>query len=262
MTPPPMTRFRPCIDLHQGTVKQIVGGSLRDDETGPVENFVADKAAGWFAAKFRDDQLTGGHIIKLGPGNDEAAMEALAAWPGGFQIGGGIAESNATHWLDAGASHVIVTSALFDATGKFQQESLRSLSQKVGKDKLVIDLSCRRTARGWTVAMNRWQTLTDLTVSHDVLDFLAPFCDEFLIHAADVEGLCRGIDAELVALLGTWGKCPVTYAGGAASMDDVRIVEAAGNGSVDVTVGSALDLFGGHGVTYAELVAWNHRPHL
>lgn len=243
-------------------MKQIVGGSLRDDETGPVENFVADKGAGWFAVKFRDDQLTGGHIIKLGPGNDEAAMEALAAWPGGFQIGGSIGESNATRWLDAGASHVIVTSALFDATGKFQQESLRSLSQKVGKDKLVIDLSCRRTARGWTVAMNRWQTLTELTVSHDVLDFLTPFCDEFLIHAADVEGLCRGIDAELVALLGAWGKCPLTYAGGAASMNDVRLVETAGKGGVDVTVGSALDLFGGSGLTYAELVAWNHRPDL
>jgi phosphoribosylformimino-5-aminoimidazole carboxamide ribotide isomerase len=254
-----MTKFRPCIDLHQGKVKQIVGGSLRDDGAGPTENFVSDRPAGWFAGCFRDDGLTGGHVIKLGPGNDLAAREALAAYPGGLQIGGGIHEANAAEWLTAGASHVIVTSALFDADGKFLEETLRSLVGKIGKDKLVIDLSCRRTADGWTVAMNRWQTLTELTVNHATLDRLAPFCDEFLIHAADVEGLCRGIDAELVEVLGNWGKCPVTYAGGAATMADLIQVEQAGRGMVDVTVGSALDLFGGKGFVYKDLVAWNRR---
>jgi phosphoribosylformimino-5-aminoimidazole carboxamide ribotide isomerase len=254
-----MTKFRPCIDLHQGKVKQIVGGSLRDDGTGPTENFVSDRPAGWFAQCFRDDGLTGGHVIKLGPGNDLAAREALAAYPGGLQIGGGIHEGNAAEWLTAGASHVIVTSALFDADGKFLDEVLRSLVGKIGKDKLVIDLSCRRTANGWTVAMNRWQTLTELTVNQATLDRLAPFCDEFLIHAADVEGLCRGIDAELVEVLGNWGKCPVTYAGGAATMADLLQVEQAGRGMVDITVGSALDLFGGKGLVYKDLVAWNGR---
>jgi phosphoribosylformimino-5-aminoimidazole carboxamide ribotide isomerase len=254
-----MTRFRPCIDLHQGKVKQIVGGSLRDVGAGPTENFVSDRPAGWFAECFRDDALTGGHVIKLGPGNDEAAREALAAYPGGLQIGGGIHEGNAAEWLEAGASHVIVTSTLFDAEGKFLEEVLRSLVEKIGQDKLVIDLSCRRTTRGWTVAMNRWQTLTEMTVDHATLDRLAPFCDEFLIHAADVEGLCRGIDAELVELLGNWGKCPVTYAGGAATMEDLLLVEQAGRGSVDVTVGSALDLFGGKGLIYSDLVTWNRR---
>ncbi len=254
-----MTKFRPCIDLHQGKVKQIVGGSLRDDGAGPTENFVSDRPAGWFAERFRDDGLTGGHVIKLGPGNDLAAREALAAYPGGLQIGGGIHEGNAAGWLTAGASHVIVTSALFDADGKFLDEVLRSLVGKIGKDKLVIDLSCRRTADGWTVAMNRWQTLTELTVNHATLDRLAPFCDEFLIHAADVEGLCRGIDGELVEVLGNWGKCPVTYAGGAATMADLLQVEQTGRGAVDVTVGSALDLFGGKGLVYNDLVAWNER---
>lgn len=254
-----MTKFRPCIDLHQGKVKQIVGGSLRDDGPGPTENFVSEHSSAWFAERFREDALTGGHVIKLGPGNDAAAREALAAWPGGLQIGGGIDEGNAANWLDAGASHVIVTSALFDKEGKFQEETLRSLVEKIGKNRLVIDLSCRATPGGWTVAMNRWQTLTELTVDHATLDRLAPFCDEFLIHAADVEGLCRGIDAELVAHLGNWGEIPITYAGGAATMADLLLVEEAGLGRVDVTVGSALDLFGGKGLIYKDLADWNHR---
>lgn len=255
-----MTRFRPCIDLHQGKVKQIVGGSLRDDGAGPVENFVSDKAPAWFAETFRNNALTGGHVIQLGPGNDEAAREALAAWPSGLQIGGGISASNAKDWLDAGASHVIVTSALFDADGKFLEPALDALVKTIGAEKLVIDLSCRRTPDGWTVAMNRWQTLTNLDVTAATLDRLAPHCAEFLIHAADVEGLCGGIDAELVSLLGNWGKIPVTYAGGAATMADLRLVEIAGRGNVDVTVGSALDLFGGKGLAYKDLVIWNRRP--
>jgi phosphoribosylformimino-5-aminoimidazole carboxamide ribotide isomerase len=254
-----MTRFRPCIDLHQGRVKQIVGGSLRDDGSAPLENFVSEHPAGWFAATFRADELSGGHVIKLGPGNDAAAREALAAWPGGLQLGGGIDATQAASWLDTGASHVIVTSALFDAQGCPLPEALAALVKAVGRERIVIDLSCRRTAAGWTVAMNRWQTLTRVPVDHATLDHFAPSCAEFLIHAADVEGLCRGIDAELVALLGAWGKLPITYAGGAASLADVALVEQAGQGRVDVTVGSALDLFGGSGVSYHDLLAWNRR---
>lgn len=254
-----MTRFRPCIDLHNGQVKQIVGGTLRDEGPGPRENFVSEKPAGWFAGKFRDDRLTGGHVIKLGPGNDDAAREALAAWPGGMQIGGGINADNAREWLDAGASHVIVTSALFDKAGKFLPEVLERLVSAIGRDRLVIDLSCRSNGDGWIVAMNRWQTPTDLEVDHATLDRLAPFCAEFLIHAADVEGLCRGIDVDLVSMLGAWGNLPVTYAGGAASMADIELLDWAGQGVVDVTVGSALDLFGGSGVNYSELVKWTHR---
>ena len=255
-----MTKFRPCIDLHQGRVKQIVGGSLRDDGTAPTENFVAEQPARWFAEKFRADDLGGGHVIKLGPGNDAAAREALAAWPGGLQLGGGMDAGNAASWVDAGASHVIVTSVLFDAQGGFQPAALAALVKAVGRERLVIDLSCRRSPHGWTVAMNRWQTLTELHLTPTTLDSLAPHCAEFLIHAADVEGLCGGIDAELVSLLGSWGKIPLTYAGGAATMDDLQLVASAGLGRVDVTVGSALDLFGGTGLVYHNLVAWNQRP--
>ena len=253
-----MTRFRPCIDLHQGKVKQIVGGTLRDDGPGPRENFVATAGAGEFAVKFRGDGLTGGHVIKLGPGNDEAAKEALAAWPVGLQIGGGIDAGNAGEWLAAGASHVIVTSWLFES-GRFSAARVEELAGTIGAGKLVIDLSCRRTAQGWTVAMDRWQTLTDLDVTPATLDRLAPWCDEFLIHAADVEGLCGGIDGDLVAMLGAWGGRPTTYAGGAASMADLEKVQDLSGGRVDVTVGSALDLFGGTGVRYEDLVAWNRR---
>ena len=254
-----MTRFRPCIDLHQGKVKQIVGGSLKDEGEGPTENFVAENPPEWFATQFRDDQLTGGHVIKLGPGNDEAARAALGAWPGGLQIGGGIKAENAAEWLDAGASHVIVTSALFDSEAKFQQSVLDELIKVIGKDKLVIDLSCRRQNEGWVVAMNRWQTLTDLALTHETLDGLAPYCDEFLIHAADVEGLCNGIDEKLVELLGKWGKIPVTYAGGATRMDELEAIHSCSHGRVDVTVGSALDLFGGNSLSYQDLVGWNRR---
>ena len=264
-----MTKFRPCIDLHDGQVKQIVGGSLRDSETTTtsetksaaenslVENFVAKHPAEWFARKYAEDKLTGGHVIKLGPGNDPAAKAALAAYPQGLQIGGGINLDNAVQWLDAGASHVIVTSWLFDPQGRFQSQRLDRLVAAVGKQRIVVDLSCKRTNDGWTVAMNRWQTLTNLNVDTSTLDRLADRCDEFLIHAADVEGLCQGIDTDLVRLIGDWGKIAVTYAGGVAKMADVELIDDLSNGSIDVTVGSALDLFGGTGVRYDELVSRN-----
>jgi len=254
-----MTKFRPCIDLHDGKVKQIVGGSLRDDGSGLRENFVSDRGAGEFAALYRANGLIGGHVIKLGSGNDTAAREALEAWPGGLHVGGGINGDNAETWLAHGASHVIVTSWLFDSAGKFLPERLETLHRRVGAERLVIDLSCRRTANGWTVAMNRWQTLTDLDVTPTTLAALAGSCAEFLVHAADVEGLCGGIDEELVAMLGRWAGKPMTYAGGAATMDDVLLVDRASGGALDLTIGSALDIFGGRGVRYAELVEWNRR---
>ncbi len=256
-----MTKFRPCIDLHDGQVKQIVGGTLKDNAS-PVENFVSSRSPSWFAAKYAADGLMGGHVIKLGPGNDEAARQALAAFPGGMQVGGGISAESARFWLDCGASHVIITSWLFSPDGKLRHDRLQEIRDAVGAERLVIDLSCRRVtqdngAPGWRVAMNRWQTLTDVTVSEQTLSFLAEFAAEFLVHAADVEGLCSGIDHELVAMLGQWGQLPMTYAGGAASMADVQLVRTASAGKVDVTVGSALDIFGGQGMRYDELVEWN-----
>ena len=258
-----MTKFRPCIDLHDGRVKQIVGGTLRDDAS-PVENHVSSQPPSWFATKYANDNLAGGHVIKLGPGNDEAALQALAAFPGGLQIGGGISPENAGFWLDSGASHVIVTSWLFDSEGSLLQERLCAIRDAIGTERLVIDLSCRRVERpggqpAWFVAMNRWQKLTNLEISEQTLTFLAGFAAEFLVHAADVEGLCGGIDQELVAILGGWARVPITYAGGAASIEDVELVETASGGNVDVTVGSALDIFGGDGMRYDDLVDWNSR---
>ncbi len=252
-----MTKFRPCIDLHNGQVKQIVGSTLLDEDT-PVENFVAEQSADWFAAKYQSDNLPGGHVIKLGSGNDEAAKSSLASYPNGLQVGGGINVDNAAQWLDAGASQVIVTSWLFDENGKFNSQRLDELNDAIGRERIVIDLSCKKTEQGWTVTMNRWQTLTDLNITLATLDSLSNRCDEFLIHAADVEGLCQGIDADLVKLMGSWGKIPMTYAGGVANMEDVELIKSASQGKVDFTVGSSLDLFGGDGVMYSELLAWNH----
>ena len=254
-----MTRFRPCIDLHEGKVKQIVGGSLRDEGSGPEENFVSQRPPSWYAELYRGDRLTGGHIIQLGPGNRGAALEALRAWPQGMQIGGGIDIQNAVEWLEAGASHVIVTSWLFSHEGTFLEHRLAELAREVGRDRVVVDLSCKRTNSGWTVAMNRWQTLTNIDVTVPTLDAMAEWCGEYLIHAADVEGLCRGIDADLVELLGSWGGMPVTYAGGVANMKDLELVDQRSGGRVDVTVGSALDIFGGSGVSYESLISWNQR---
>ncbi len=252
-----MTKFRPCIDLHDGKVKQIVGGSLKDSARGPIENFVSQQPAEYFASLYASDNLEGGHVIKLGPGNDGPARSALAAYRGGLQIGGGITLENAASWLEAGASHVIVTSWLFDSDGKFLLHRLQELAAEIGKQNIVVDLSCRRVAAGWQVAMNRWQTLTNLSLTTETLNLLAEYANEFLVHAADREGLCQGIDRELVQILGGWGRAPLTYAGGASSLEDVELIAELSEGRIDVTVGSALDIFGGSGIAYADLVAWN-----
>ena len=254
-----MTRFRPCIDLHDGKVKQIVGGTLRDTGSGPTENFVSQRPPSWYAERYRDDDLTGGHVIQLGSGNSAAARDALQAWPGGLQLGGGINIRNAVEWLEAGASHVIVTSWLFNNEGTFREDRLRELANEIGRERIVVDLSCRRNHSGWTVAMNRWQTLTNIDVTHATLETLAEWCSEYLVHAADVEGLCNGIDAELVDLLETCTDIPITYAGGVASMDDLQLISDRSGGKVDVTVGSALDIFGGNGVKYDDLLTWNSK---
>ena len=253
-----MTRFRPCIDLHQGQVKQIVGGTLQDEGAGPDTNFVSDRGAGWFAAKYREDGVTGAHVIQLGPGNETAAKDALSAWPDGLQLGGGITPDNARSWMDAGAAKVIVTSSLFDADGQFQDAVLEELAGLVGPENLVVDLSCRGSEGDWHVAIHRWQTVTDLTLSAGTFERIAPFCSELLIHAADVEGLRGGMDEELIRFLGAACPLPVTYAGGARAFEDLAVTEELSGGRVDLTIGSALDLFGGD-VPYADCVKWNHR---
>lgn len=249
-----MTQFRPCIDLHQGKVKQIIGGSLSDQ--GADTNFISDFDANYYAALYRQHQLQGGHVIALGPGNQEAALSALAAWPQGLQFGGGVNAENAADYLNAGASHVIVTSYLFE-DGQFSWNKLEKIKAETGQSRLVLDLSCRRTKQGWNIATDRWQTITNTEVNAQNLKELSEHCDEFLIHAADVEGLQAGIDADLVALLGQHCHIPVTYAGGARSIADLQRVDQISTGKVDLTIGSALDIFGGSGITLEQCIDWN-----
>lgn len=248
--------FRPCIDLHEGKVKQIVGGTLGGDPARLRTNFVSERSAAWYAELYKRDGLKGGHVIMLGPGNESEAREALAAFPGGMHVGGGINLDNAQAWLDAGASHVIVTSYVF-RDGMLDEERLSALVSRVGKQRLVLDLSCRRRGAEYFVVTDRWQKFTSLTLSAETLTKLAESCDEFLIHAADVEGLCRGIDAELVEKLAAWTPIPTTYAGGANSLADLELVTRLGRGRIDLTIGSALDIFGGAGVRYEDAVAFN-----
>ena len=250
--------FRPCIDLHEGKVKQIFGGTLTGDAAALRTNFVSGRPAAWYAELYRRDGLRGGHVIMLGPGNEGAAREALAAFPGGLQAGGGIGLENAAAWLDAGASHVIVTSWVF-REGQLDWDRLRQLSGAIGKRRLALDLSCRKREGAYWVVTDRWQKFTETRMEPETLSRLEKWCDEFLVHAADVEGLCRGVDLELVEKLGRWAGVPTTYAGGANNLRDLDEVTRVGGGKIDLTIGSALDIFGGHGVRYEDAVAFNRK---
>ena len=263
-----MTKFRPCIDLHDGRVKQIVGSSLSDSGAGLKTNFETDRSPAWFAELYKKDGIRGGHVIMLGKGNTEAAKAALAAYPGGLQVGGGITADNAKEYLDAGASHVIVTSWIFPE-GRLDRERLERLSKTVGKEHLVLDLSCKRVcgadgiagtdgaAPRWKIAVNRWQTLIDIEITAENLADLSNYCDEFLIHAADVEGKQQGMDDELIVFLSKHSPIPCTYAGGARTIADLEHCKEISNGKIDLTIGSALDLFGGTGVKYDDCVKFN-----
>lgn len=250
--------FRPCIDLRNGQVVQIVGSSLSESGAGVRTNFVSEENSHWFAELYRRDRLTGGHVIALGTGNDVAAREALGAWPGGLQYGGGVNSTNATEWIDAGASHVIVTSWVF-REGRLDWGRLEEMVRRIGRKKLVLDLSCRKREDDYFVVTDRWQNFTDLRLGPNLFSDLAGLCDEFLVHAVDVEGLCRGIDEELVAKLAEWSPLPTTYAGGAKALEDLEMVQQLGRGRVDLTIGSALDIFGGKGVRYVDAVQFNRR---
>ena len=248
--------FRPCIDIHNGKVKQIVGGSLKDIGNVAEENFVSEQDALFYANMYKEAGIRGGHIILLNAKDSEyyeatkaQAMEALAEYPGGLQVGGGITAENARGFLDAGASHVIVTSYVF-RDGRIDYERLAELVTVVGKERLVLDLSCRwredaGVDAGYYIVTDRWQKFTEEKVTLSLLDKLKDSCDEFLIHAVDVEGKANGIETELVKMLGEWGEIPVTYAGGVGSFADLEQLKVLGQNRVNVTVGSALDLFGG-----------------
>lgn len=252
-------KFRPCIDIHNGKVKQIVGGSLADRGDTAAENFVSEQDAPYYAEFYKRDGIRGGHIILLNPAASpyyeatrKQALAALRTYPGGMQVGGGIHDKNAAEYLDAGASHVIVTSFVFK-DGCLNYKNLEKMKSSVGRERLVLDLSCRRRGKEYIIVTDRWQKFTEVVLTEQTMEALAGYCDEFLIHAVDVEGKARGIEEDLVRMLGNWQGLPVTYAGGVGSFEDLEKLKVLGKGAVDVTVGSALDLFGG-GMPYRKVL--------
>ena len=252
-------KFRPCIDIHNGKVKQIVGGSLLDKGDYAQDNFVSEKDGDFYAKLYKDAGLEGGHIILLNPVGSQYYEEdvrqaclALSAYPGGLQIGGGMTAENAAFFLEQGASHIIVTSYVFK-DGKINYENLEKIVAVTGKEHLVLDLSCRKKGEDYYIVTDRWQKFTDVVLTPSVLDELADHCAEFLVHAVDVEGKARGIEEPLVRMLGSWDGIPVTYAGGVGSFDDLRKLKELGQNRLNVTIGSALDLFGGP-MNYEETV--------
>ena len=254
-----MSIFRPCIDLHNGLVKQIVGSTLTSDTT--IENHVSSNNAAYFAALYKEKGLKGGHIISLGDNNQEQVLSALKTFPGGLQYGGGVTAQNASAYLEAGASHVIVTSYLFEQ-GSFSPSRLEQLVSAVGKEHIVIDLSCKKTSSGWIVSTDGWQTLTKLAIDASTIRGLEAHCSEFLIHSADAEGLRAGMDEQLIRLLGAICNLPTTYAGGGRSIEDLKITRTLSRGKIDLSIGSALDIFGGNGITLQECVDWNQRAQI
>lgn len=252
-------KFRPCIDIHNGKVKQLVGGSIKDEGNEAKENFVSEKGADYFAELYKKDGLKGGHIIILNAADSEffesskeQALRALKVYPQGMQIGGGVNDTNAADYINAGASHVIVTSFVFK-DGKVNYENLEALVKAVGKERVVLDLSCRKKDGDYYIVTDRWQKFTDVKVNRWTLEELSQYCDEFLVHGVDVEGKSGGMEEELVDILSKWDKIPITYAGGIASLENIKRFEGVSKGKLDYTIGSALDLFGGH-LKYEELV--------
>lgn len=299
-------KFRPCIDIKNGKVVQIVGGTLKDggdlkeegaipnekklldanslpplknpgkgkdpaygenpeksmdtDSHTVVTNFQSEKPSSYFAKLYKEDGIYGGHTISLGPGNQEAALSALRAFPGGLQMGGGIDPENASVYLDAGASHVIVTSFVF-SRGTIDMDKLNALVKKVGKERLVLDLSCRKRDGQFWIVTDRWQKFTQVAVTEETLHRFSNYCDEFLVHGVDVEGKMAGVQSDLVVLLGEFCPIPVTYAGGVKDFSDLAHVKELGRNRVDLTIGSALDIFGGD-VPYRDVVKWHRTCNL
>lgn len=244
-------KFRPCIDIHNGKVKQIVGGSLKDEKDQAVENFASEKDADYYADLYKKDGLKGGHVILLNAGSSEyyeatrkQALLALGTYPQGLQIGGGINASNAAEYIEAGASHVIVTSYVFK-DGKIHWDHMKALCDAVGKEHVVIDLSCRKKDGDYYIVTDRWQKFTEVKLTKDVLNAISEYCDEFLVHGVDVEGKSSGVEFELVKLLANDSPIPATYAGGIGSLQDLKAFYEISGGKLDFTIGSALDLFGG-----------------
>lgn len=243
--------FRPCIDIHNGKVKQIVGGSLLDAGNQAEENFVSEQDASFYAKLYKNSHMKGGHIILLNkagtPYYEEDVREAklaLSEYPGGLQLGGGVTAENAKDFLDMGASHVIVTSYVF-RDGRVDYSRLKELCKAAGREHLVLDLSCRKREGQYYIVTDRWQRFTEEVISKETIEKLQEYADEFLIHAVDVEGKANGVEQELVRMLSEFSSIPITYAGGVSSYADIETIRTLGKGKLNITIGSALDIFGG-----------------
>lgn len=254
-------KFRPCIDIHNGKVKQIVGGSLSDRENFAVDNFVSEYDGEYYGKLYKAFDLVGGHIILLNPAGSEfyeqdlfQAYKALSAFEGGLQIGGGINDQNAPEFLNRGAEKVIVTSFVFK-NGDVNFDNLKRLVKAIGKDRLTIDLSCRRKNGKYYVVTDRWQKFTDIEVDEKCFELFSDYCSEFLIHAVDAEGKSHGIEEKLAAFMGDFCDIPSTYAGGISSFDDLEMLSKLGKNKIDFTIGSALDIFGGN-ISFVEAAAF------
>ncbi|KAF6005708.1 hypothetical protein HII12_005282 [Brettanomyces bruxellensis] len=249
-----MTTYVGCIDIHGGKVKQIVGGTLNQDDTEQSKNtcksnletnFVSEKSSSYYAKLYEEHGIIRTHVIKLGSleENNRVAIEALKAWPKHLQIGGGINDTNAKYWIQQGADKVIVTSWLFPK-GQFDKSRLERISQLVGKEHLVVDLSYF-DAGG--VEQGRLLSYSRGTARNSSFMQLM------------LKAFCKGIDQELVAKLAEWCTSPIVYAGGAKSIDDLKLVDKLSHGRVDLTFGSALDLFGGKLVRFKDCCKWNQQ---
>ena len=243
-------KFRPCIDIHNGHVVQIVGSSLKDEGDEASNNFVSEKDSAYYASMYKENGLDGGHIIILNSKDSpyyEAtraeAIKALGAYKGGIQIGGGITADNAKEYINFGASHIIVTSYVF-GDGIICYNNLDRLVSEVGKEHIVLDVSCRLKDGKYYVVTDRWQVFTDVEFNEELIAELSKYCDEFLVHAVDVEGKKSGINEDIAKVLKS-SNIPVTYAGGISSYEDIEKIAKIGEGRIDFTIGTALDIFGG-----------------
>lgn len=243
-------KFRPCIDIHNGHVVQIVGSSLRDENDSAQNNFVSEKDSAYYANLYKEHGLSGGHIIILNGKDSEyyeatkaEAVKALQTYNGGMQIGGGITDKNAEEYILAGASHIIVTSYVF-SDGKICYNNLNRLNSAVGREHICLDVSCRMRNGKYYVVTDRWQKFTDVVLDENLIVSLSEYCDELLVHAVDVEGRKAGINATIAGILEK-SPIPVTYAGGISSLDDIAKIRSIGNNKIDFTIGTALNIFGG-----------------
>ncbi len=248
--------FRPCIDVFKGKVVQLIGTSLfGGEEKTIVKHFESEYSPAYYAELFKQDNLKGGHILSLGSGNNDVVIEALKAFNGGMKYGGSVTPENAHVYLDAGATHVIVNSYVFD-NGEINLPNLKSLVKSIGKDKLVLDMSCRKKNGDYYIVTNLWEKFTNVILDQKSLQDISKYCDEIIVHGVDSEGRKQGLESDLVRILAQHTPIKTVYAGGISSIADLTMIKALGNEKIDPCIGTALSIYGGN-LSYYEVLEWN-----